>query len=458
MSILVHLHVPLAILPLLILLTPLSLVPTAAAASSGPMVDAAMVQVIQGQLDTTMTKDAYNDFHALKIITYQVVPGDTRVWTSVPTDARDLLVWTPLGQAAAGSYGWETGGQMADSFFVTIPSSFNYSSGKFLVHVSYSWTQDFSHGKATIDVSEPNPFLSNGTYVLMTYVLKGYNVTGGGLEFTFDQTGSMSQYPDKDLYINVTKPYDSSVARSMTISKPKANIPWALYLGAAAIGGALLLAFAYARYARPAAKGSSRPSGDESRMHSAAAKAVPESVHRRELVDRKKEILTEIEVIKDGLSSGTTPRADAEKELVRLRKEYKSTRNELNRLARNARPAQAAHAPFASDLRRSDEFELVLASLAKIDEDYEKGRLPKGSYQSLRKDYLEKASKLMAEGDGQLESVDPAEAEKVKLMEAIIGLDEEHGRGEIEAKVYEDLRASYKNELAVLMNREGEQD
>jgi len=40
------------------------------------------------------------------------------------------------------------------------------------------------------------------------------------------------------------------------------------------------------------------------------------------------------------------------------------------------------------------------------------------------------------------------EAEKTKLMEAIVALEEERGRGGIDAKVYADLNSSYRKELA----------
>lgn len=451
MSIWARVSVLVAFLAVLMPLVQVVSVPSASAATEDPIVKAAMVQLVQGEVDTTTAEDAYNDFYALKIITYLVVPGDTRVWTGVPTDARNLLVWTSLGEAGSGSYGWESAGPMAGSFFVDIPSSFNYSSGEFLIHVSYSWTQDFKHGRTTIDVSEPSQFAANGTFVLMAYVLKSYNVTGVGLGMVFDSAGAMSYYPDKDLYLNASTPFDPSTIPAIIIAKPKTSTPWALYIGAAAIGVVLVLVFAYARYVRPAAR--AVPNSERRSLSAAAAAPRSDPSRKKELVDRKKKMLSEIATIKDGLSKGTVQREDAEKELVRLRKEYKSIRNELNRIARTARPAEIPISAVASDSKRSDEFELILASLAKIDEDYEKGRLPEGSYRSLRKDYLEKASDLMDKGGTQLENVDPSEAEKVKLMEAIVAMDEEHDRGEIEGRVYEDLRASYKNELAELMKK-----
>jgi len=43
-------------------------------------------------------------------------------------------------------------------------------------------------------------------------------------------------------------------------------------------------------------------------------------------------------------------------------------------------------------------------------------------------------------------------------MEAIVALDEEHDLGEMDEKVYQDLRSSYKAELAEIMRKIEQQE
>ncbi len=107
-----------------------------------------------------------------------------------------------------------------------------------------------------------------------------------------------------------------------------------------------------------------------------------------------------------------------------------------------------------SAIGQSGEYDSVIASLARIDDDFEHGRLPQSTYKTVREEYLSKAAKLMAEKKtAEALAISPLEAEKVKLMEAIVALDRALEKGEIDSKVYDDLSASYKKELALIMKR-----
>ena len=60
---------------------------------------------------------------------------------------------------------------------------------------------------------------------------------------------------------------------------------------------------------------------------------------------------------------------------------------------------------------------------------------------------------MAAEHGTSSESENPLDAEKTKLMEAIVALEDEHARGEVDGRVYDELRYSYRRELAEIMRK-----
>jgi hypothetical protein len=187
------------------------------------------------------------------------------------------------------------------------------------------------------------------------------------------------------------------------------------------------------------------PGADE---ESADVPALADNEARRtELVGRKKEMLAEIENIRSSLSTGAITQTTAAAELARIKKDFKSVRNELNRLSRKTSGP-------AAEVEPSTDHESVIAALARIDDDFEKGRLPENTYKTLRKEYVQKAATMMAAksaADGK--TLSPLDMEKDKLMGAIVALDDEREKGAIDERVYSDLRASYRRQLADLMRK-----
>jgi len=323
----------------------------------------------------------------------------------------------------------------------------------FTVHLSYIWTDPFSDGIATIDLSEALSYSSSGSMIVMLYTVKGYSAKSIGFNLSLDETGTMGTYPDKNLYYYSTTSSQPPTTSSIQVSAPKADYSWILYAGGAAI--VLLVAVVYSAMRRSSRRGKSAgPVSTGDREPDDEAGPDPE-VRRKELVSRKKEMMDETDRIKTEMSTGSLSHAEGRRKLANLKTELKSVRNELNRIPRKSEPAALGVS------EKTDgpgpvvgTYEAVLASLARIDEDFERGRLPESTYKSLRKEYVAKAAALMANGKGGMERcANPLEAEKVKLMEAIVTLDEEHGKGELDAKVYEELRSSYRKELADLMKK-----
>jgi hypothetical protein len=138
---------------------------------------------------------------------------------------------------------------------------------------------------------------------------------------------------------------------------------------------------------------------------------------------------------------------DVAKEADALKKESKKIRNELNRISRKVTSA----VPMREQSPPPDQYESILASMARLDEDFEKGRLPEKSYKSMRKEYASKAAQMLAQRATAEDSDDPLEREKTKLIEAIVALEDEHERGKVDPAVYAELRASYRKELATLL-------
>lgn len=316
----------------------------------------------------------------------------------------------------------------------------------FTVHMSYLLTVDFVYRVAALDVTEPLPYDSDSGFLLMFYVVRGFLPDSQAMHLTLDTSGTLSSYPNKDLYLNTSDPYSLTGPLDMSLTAPVEETPWALYLSIAG-GVTFLMIVVFGSSMRKKRAGA--PSSEGEAPADAEEMSAPEGSlegRKREIVARKKNMLAEIEEVKAGAASGKLSRERAEADLQRFRNEFKAVRNELNRLSRKAQ------AP--SDLKAvAGEYESVMAILAKLDDDFGKGRLPEGIFKSLRKEYVAKAAKLMAAREAAAAVQSPLESEKVTLMEAIVALDEEHQRGEIEDRVYEELDGSYRKELAELMKR-----
>jgi hypothetical protein len=324
----------------------------------------------------------------------------------------------------------------------------------FTSHISYVWTPTFTNGKAILNISEPLAYSQDGSLVLMLYLVKGYNVSAQGVDLRLDTSGTMSAYPEKNLYFNMSIIAGGSPTFTVeVIAPPQAQVPWAMYLGSVALVACLFAGFAVARRQRlERRRNVSRSSITDEQTNPAEAGLEEDvSARRNELIKRKKEILSEIETVGEKRSSGAMSKPEADTELVGLKQELKGMRNELTRLSRRSSTARNPSVPNAMS---SGEYDSVMASLARIDDDFEHGRLPEKAYKSVREEYLAKATRLMAERKAaEALAISPLEAEKVKLMEAIVALDGAHAKGEIDAKVYGDLSASYKKELAGIMKR-----
>ena len=313
----------------------------------------------------------------------------------------------------------------------------------FTVHVSYVWTAEFSHGSTSIDLSEALPFSANGSYLIMIYTLVGYIPTGTGLSLVLDANRTMNTYDDKDLFLSTSFP-SGTVSYSAAITAPKASNNLAVYSVVILLALAIAGAYFY-RGSRASERGRTR----EPVAGPGSAKEptpVQDRGRRKELVEQKKAMLTEIDSIRSRLSAGEITQAAASAELARIKKDFKGVRTELNRLSRKSVTPSDESAPPA-------EHESVIAALARIDEDFEKGRLPENTYKSLRKEYVQRAASILSSQSESSKPLSPFEQEKNKLMEAIVTLDDEHDKGEIDEKVYSDLRASYRKQLAELMKR-----
>lgn len=334
----------------------------------------------------------------------------------------------------------------------SINATYVLNSTIFSVHMSCTWTQSFLDRRATLDLSEAADFSSDGSYLLMLYLVPGYGIENSGLDLTFDEGKTMSSYLDKDLYFNMTFPSSGTQSFSVTLLAPQKQGQMLYYVAAAGLVIALGLAYFASRRSGTRAIGAKED--DEVASIDADREPLSETdeVERKELVGRKKEILAEIDVVKAQSSSGKISKYEADAKLSDLKKEFKVVRNELNRLSRKSSIAATEPAPEPSGASTQD-YESVLAALAKIDDDFEKGRLPEGTHKSLREEYISKATKLRAAQELQRS---PLDLEKDKLMGAILALDDEREKGEIDEKLYTELKASYRKQLVELMKRSEE--
>ncbi|HEX9907196.1 MAG TPA: hypothetical protein VGB78_01860 [Thermoplasmata archaeon] len=324
---------------------------------------------------------------------------------------------------------------------------------EYSVHVSYLWTADFDHGKTSIDLTSAEEFGANGSCLLMLYVLQGYEPLGVGANLTRDQTTGMNPYDDKELYLNESFRPNPGTGMYVEISAPaKKSDLWLYSLVAALVGGGVLLMFLSTRSGRSRSQSTQSSSSvmESSSPTRERASLAPSEIEprRKELVRRKKELLSEIEAVKSKIAKSQMRKGEADAELMRLKNESKAIRNELNWLSRREEMQSSG------DGAPRDDYQAVLAAVARIDDDFEKGRLSEDAHTGLRKEYIEKAKRILAEREARSQVGErPVETERMKLMEAIVALDEEHERGEIEDRLYNDLRASYKKQLAEVMKR-----
>ena len=555
--------------------------PTAQATINGNV-----VYIIQGETSVLTGSESNEDFYELHIVSYELPWNVSRVYAAVPTNARNISVFSGFHALNSSSYGRETAGPLTGSYGIDVPSSHNrtttitnttdgrqdfevpqaefintsYASGYlallpnqtlgqytsqwiaaadsvtvlsanlswsglnlgnvtawmsnnngsswvpsptnatevdfplngtslrirlelrgnategsdariskfsvsatcllvktiFPVHISYRWTSTFSDGKVTLNLTEPLPYASDGSLVVMLYLVKGYTAVGMGVDLEFDRNGSMSVYEDKDLYLNMSRPIGYAVV-GLEISTPPERSDWALFLG---IGVAVLLlgcvVFLGRRRwidARESIPEEDAESEEIAESH-AGTSTEEDAARKKELVSRKKTIMSEMESVREDVASGKLGRSDSEKRLGELKTEFKQVRNEINRLERRRPGAKSAQDDVAAPGLSEDAYVAALSSLARIDDDFDRGRLPEGTYKSLRRQYLEKAAALRAEKElSAAAGANPLELEKVKLMEAIVALDEEHDAGELDEKVYQGLQASYRAELAEVLRK-----
>ncbi len=311
----------------------------------------------------------------------------------------------------------------------------------FTAHISYLWTQDFTDRRAIIDLSEAMPYTTSGSFLVMLYTLKGYEPQGIGFNLTRDETGTMNTYPDKNLFLYSISSPPSGGNISLELTAPKADYSWVLYIA----GGAVLVTLLVFLLLNRPRKARGSPSSVKDEKVEDELPDVDREARRKGLVDRKKKIMAEMESL-EGKGSSAKHKS--------LKNELKLVRNELNKLPKaGAVAADSVEKPDTVVLSVGP-YDAVLASIARLDDDFEKGRLPEGTYRTLRKEYVSKAAVLMAsEKQAQNKTEDPFVAEKNKLMEAILALDDEHEKGEIDEKVYKELRASYRKELSELARR-----
>jgi len=527
--------------------------------------------IVQGQSDLIAGDESINEFSCLKILTFDLPYNMTRVYSAVPSDARNVTAWVASKGLINTSYGWETSGEMAGDLFVDVPSWFDreavltnttnssqsilasgsvltnasYDSGAlhlnpgatdggylsaqipvpesinivsanltmfgtdlqnvtseisndqgttwitapsgteteivtsgtsfhvrlllsgnettprvtgfqaairyvpvsttFTVHLTYVWPTDFQEGKARLDLEEPVPYVAGGSSFVFLYLEKGYSPEGTSITLNLDEDGDSSQ-PTKVVFVNMTFSLTGSVSRSIEVTEPKSDWTWLVALvlvGAALSGGTLVLW--RRKSSRQETVEERGPDESEETTESQAELAK----RKADLISRKKEISTKLDELTSSKSSKELTSQQAVIEAEALRSESKRVRNELNRVSKKIALSSSAVEPA----QRDDPYDSVLASIARIDEDFEKGRLPENTYRSLRKEYVSRAAGMLSSRDAAATVSNPLEREKTKLMEAIVVLEEEHAKGELDSKVYDELRSSYRKELAEIMRK-----
>ncbi len=296
------------------------------------------------------------------------------------------------------------------------------------LHISYIITPDYADGHALINLTEPTLYSDSGMFFVFAYVEDGYRLEGRGIGLILGNPDA--SYPGRQLYFNMTYLTGQPGPVFVELFAPQKSVPsWAMIVGAGSVVFIVGLMFVYLRK-----RGQDRI--DESATSAGEQKEIRPLIReerkalRSELVARKKQLLDEMDRLRTGDSKGNAPR------LAELKREFKGVRNELNRL--EVEDASSG----TRDVK--DEYDVTMAMLSRIDDDFERGLLPKGSHETLRKKYLAEATRLKQELESGSKGLDD---EKVKLMKAIVDLEEERDKGAIDSKVFEELNASYRKEL-----------
>lgn len=532
--------------------------------------------IVQGESDLIAGSESVNDFSFLKIMTFELPYNVSRVYSSVPSDARNLTTWVASKGLINTSSGWETSGSMAGKLYIDVPSwyerdatstnttnnsqsflapgsvltNLSYSSGalrlvagasdgiyvsaqievpeiinilsvnltlygtdlqnvtsqvsndhgsswttavpgteaelassgtalhvrlgfqgnestplvtgfeaairyilpstSFTVHITYVWPGQFDEGKLVLDLTEPIPYMTGGASFVWLYLVKGYSAEGTGIALNLDEDGDPTE-PTKTVYVNMSFSPGGSASRSIQVIEPETDWTWFIVLGFC--GAVIAIGVFVLRRRRP-------ESAEMADLASPSECAQPEepaedlAKKKAELVARKKEIAAELEALESRKTSRALGAEEAAAKSEALKSEARKVRNELNRVSRKIARAEDR----GPDTESEDSYDSVLSAIARLDEDHEKGRLPEETYRSLRKEYTARAAEMLASRESFSVTEDPLETEKTKLMEAIVALEEEHERGKVDARVYEDLRSSYRKELAALLQRMDESE
>lgn len=311
----------------------------------------------------------------------------------------------------------------------------------FTVHISYLVNLQFENGKVHLDLSEPMEFTQDGTLLLLIFLMDGYTPSAAGINLV---TGTSSMFEDKIFFHNSTR-IEGRMTVSLEIVSPPPDLSSLYLLAAIVILTTLVVLFVRRSKRKDNAvhayeKASPRNDSEESDASSSI---------RRAMINRKKELLKESEELRSKLRKGEIKKDEFESRSSNIKKELKEIKKELSKLARelsvdSSAPSIGVDGPVEPD------YESMLELLAKLDADHEAGRLPDEAYSRLRKTYVEKAARLRASLGFQENKLIE---QKRKLIEALSSLDEEFERGEVERKVYDNLRSSYKEELVAIMRK-----
>ena len=315
----------------------------------------------------------------------------------------------------------------------------------FTVHITYLWPGEFTDRRLSLDLTEPVPYVTNGSSFVFLYVLKGYSPEGTGIALSHNEDGDPEQ-PGKDFYVNMSLSLSGIPARTIQVTEPEQSWVWLIglaILSTAIVGGAYVI---WRRKPVPEDTAHETVHGDEGEPRVSEARL---SERKAMLAARKAELSARMDELSTAKTRGTISSEGASEELEGLRTEFKKVRNELNRLSKKKALSQADVGTSEPD----DSYESLLASIARLDEDFEKGRLTEKTYQSLRTEYKSRATEMLAARPASESTESPLSREKSKLIEAIMALEDERDRGEIDDKVCAELQASYKKELADVLRQ-----
>lgn len=312
----------------------------------------------------------------------------------------------------------------------------------FTVHISYLLDLNFADGKVYLDLTELMNFTSDGTLLLLLFLSEGYAPAATGIDLI---TGTSSMFSNKVFYHNSSDVMGKVIIDLEIISPESDQSSLFILAGALVLAVILILFFRFSRRRQPSKKISEETSAADESVEGDA------SSRRREMINRKRKLLKESKKLEESLKKGEISEEDFELRSSEIKRELKEIKRELPKLAREIAD-QSSPATESIGAQMGSEYESALALIAKLDADHDSGRLPDDTYKRLRKSYMEKAAKIKA----SLESLSQEESmleQKKKLLDAIASLDEEFERGEIDKKVYDTLRASYRKELVDIMEK-----